>query len=271
MSRKVQFVTPENIEVTYELAGIGSRFLAAFIDQILQLAIILIVLLIGHFASNLFSITSIFGGNAPKWVDAILILMTFAIIFGYHTAFELMGAGRTPGKKVAGLRVVRDGGYPIDPYASIIRNLVRIVDLLPPIYGIGLASVFFSSDYKRLGDYAAGTIVIKERPPNVVDAPVANFSSPMAAQFMPHIPRLDALTPAEYQVIHRFAARRHELDITTQTHLAMQIALPLMSRLGITMAIPVQWHYADLLEAIDRKYIQERGILTQSDFLAPPK
>ena len=271
MSRKVQFVTPENIEVTYELAGIGSRFVAAFIDQILQLAIILVVVLLGSLLTSALSVTSLFGGNTPRWVEAFIILLTFAIFFGYHTAFELMGAGRTPGKKAAGLRVVRDGGYPIDPFASIIRNLVRIVDMLPPIYGIGLVSVFCSSDYKRLGDYAAGTIVIKERPPSVIDAPVAAFTSPMAEQFMPYLPSLDALTPAEYQVIHRFAARRQDLDITTQTHLAMQIALPLMARLGINIAIPVQWHYADLLEAIDRKYIQERGILTQNDFLTPPK
>jgi uncharacterized RDD family membrane protein YckC len=268
LTRKVHFITPENIEVSYELAGIGSRFIAAFVDFVIQLLLILVVLLIGGLLSGGLD-GALFRGEASLWVTAFVTLASFAIIFGYPVAFELAGAGRTPGKRLVGLRVVRDGGMPVDPYASIIRNLVRIVDLLPPMYGIGLLSIFFNNQYKRLGDIAAGTIVIKERPPLPPAARRTTESSPVVAAFLPYITNVDALSPEEYQLIRRFVDRRPSMDPAIQAHIAMQIALPLMARLGINVAIPSQYHYADLLEAIERRYEQERGLLGYSDSKDP--
>ncbi len=261
MKRRVQFVTPENIEVSYELAGIGSRFLAALIDHLLQLVILLAVWLVSGLVSQALSITRVFGGSAPLWVQAVLALMTFAILFGYFTTFEIMWAGRTPGKRAAGLRVVRDNGYPIDPFSSIVRNLVRLVDFFPPPYAAGLISIFVSQEYKRLGDFAAGTIVIKECPYTPLASTEAPPLSPLANYFRTIIQNVDALTPNEYLLIHRFVERRREMEPAAQGHLAMRLAQPLLPRLGINMAIPVQAHYTDLLEAIDRRYVEERGIL----------
>lgn len=263
MARHVHFVTPENIEVSYELAGIGSRFLAALIDHLIQLVLLIGVRAVMSLTSGIgFFTGDVVGGTASKWATAIFILAAFVILFGYHTACELLMAGRTPGKALFGLRVVRDNGYPIDPYASIVRNLVRLLDLLlPPPYGAGLVCLFFSREYKRLGDYAAGTLVIKERPLVALTLDTQRPTSPLALQFMPYITHIEALTGEEFQLVRSFLDRRATLDLSMQGYLAMRIAQPLLPRIGILFAIPVQQHYVDLLEAIERKYVEERGAL----------
>lgn len=257
--RTVHFITPENIEVTYELAGIGSRFVAAAIDHLIQIVSWLIVMLIASQVSKLVSI----GGltSAPLLIQALVFVASFLLVFAYFVFFELRMGGQTPGKRVARLRVVRDGGYPIDPYSSIIRNLVRIVDIAaPPPYGAGLLSIFISRDYKRLGDFAAGTIVIKERP--AVEPPQPGPPTSIASQLIAHIPDAGVLTPDEYAAIRRFVERRNELPYQLQIDLAMRLALPLMTRLGITVAIADQSHYPDLIEAIDRKYTEDKQLST---------
>jgi uncharacterized RDD family membrane protein YckC len=257
--RVVHFVTPENIEVTYELAGIGSRFVAAFIDHLIQGFAILFIFVIAGQLSSLFSLGGIFGRTASIWLQALAGLLAFVIMFGYFVFFELRSGGQTPGKRFAKLRVVRDGGHPIDPYSSVIRNLVRIADLaIPPPYGAGMISIFASREYKRLGDFAAGTIVIKERV--APDPPPATLPEPLVAQLMPFIRDLDQLTPSEYQAIRRFVERRNSLPYHLQVDYAMRLALPLMSRLGISVAIADQSHYPALVEAIDRRYTEERGL-----------
>jgi len=261
MSRYVEFVTPENIEVSYELAGIGSRFVAAVIDHAIQLGV-LIALAFGslYLLSGGAMLRRTALASLPLWFEAGLILATFLVLFGYHTFYELRWGGQTPGKRIARLRVVRDGGYPIDFYSSLVRNLVRIVDILPPPYGAGLISVFCSREYKRLGDWAAGTLVIKERDPGGLIGS-AGAASPIVAHFLSQIPSVDGLTGEEFLAIRRFTQRRHELEIPIQAHIAMRLARPLMERLHLDIPIEVQWHYADLLEAIERKYIDERGVL----------
>jgi uncharacterized RDD family membrane protein YckC len=260
MQRRVNFVTPENIEVTYELAGIGSRFLAAFVDHLFQILILLGVWFAMSFVSQALSMSRVFGGGAPLWVQAVLLLMTFIVLFGYFTAFELAWAGRTPGKRISGLRVVRDNGYPIDAYSSLVRNLVRILDFIPA-YGIGLISIFVSADYKRLGDFAAGTIVIKERPYVPLAPPAQPPLTHLGSYFRGMIHDVEAVTPDEYLLIRRFLERRKEMEPAAQWHLAMRLAVPLMARLGIQIAIPVQSHFVDLLQAIEQRYTEERGLI----------
>jgi len=261
MNRRVQFVTPENVEVSYELAGIGSRFMAALIDHLLQLVLILILWFALGLISHTLSMARVFGGSAPLWVQAILGLASFVVLFGYFSIFEILWAGRTPGKRVTGLRVVRDNGYPIDPFSSIVRNLVRIVDLLPPPYAAGLISVFVSANYKRLGDFAAGTIVIKDRPYTPLVVPNLGQVNSLVHIFKGLIRDVEGLSSEEYLLIHRFVERRKQMDPAAQSHLAMRLALPLLPRLGINFAIPVQNHYPDLLEAIDSRYVEDRGVL----------
>jgi uncharacterized RDD family membrane protein YckC len=259
MQRRVSFVTPENIEVSYELAGIGSRFLAALVDHLFQILIILAAWFAMSIASQALSLSRVFGGGAPLWAQAVLALLIFAVLFGYFAAFEIAWAGRTPGKRLAGLRVVRDNGYPLDVYSSLVRNLVRIVDFLPPPYGVGLVSVFVSREYKRLGDFAAGTIVIKEVPYSPITPPTAPPLSTLANLFRGMIVSVEDITPDEYLLIRRFLDRRLEMDSAAQGHVAMRLAQPLLDRLGIRVPIPVPPHYIDLLQAVDRRYVEREA------------
>jgi uncharacterized RDD family membrane protein YckC len=151
-------LTPEAVDIRYDLAGIGSRFLAQVLDStIIVCSFILIVLAtlgIGVISSGLSSAAVIF-----------LLTATFLLIWGYYLAFEAFWNGQTPGKRVVGIRVVKDSGLPLGFLDSVIRNLVRIIDWLPFFYGIGLLVMFVSPRPRRLGDYAAGTVVIRERVP----------------------------------------------------------------------------------------------------------
>src|SRR2546421_2579634 len=119
MPRRVHFITPENIDVSYELAGIGSRFVAAAIDHVIQIVMIVVILLVmSSIGSGSGLLDRIGAGSAPFFVRALMGLVLFAIVFGYFSFFELLWAGRTPGKRLAGLRVVKQGGYPVDLQSS---------------------------------------------------------------------------------------------------------------------------------------------------------
>jgi uncharacterized RDD family membrane protein YckC len=123
--------TPEGVEVELTLAGIGSRFIAGGIDfaiQLLTLAALAIVL-------------DQFGAGGA----ALLSSLTFALIFFYDVLFEVLGRGRTPGKRVTGLRVVRSGGRPITLVRSALRNILRLIDILPGLYAVGMTAIFASA------------------------------------------------------------------------------------------------------------------------------
>ncbi len=260
MSRRINIVTPENIEISYELAGVGSRFVAVLIDHLIQIAAIILIGLGISYVNRSF-IHSLTGGQATLFVEAVAVLAIFAIFSGYFVFFELIWAGRTPGKRIVGLQLIRDGGYAIDPYSSFVRNIVRLVDLMPPLYGIGIISIFISSDYKRLGDYAAGTLVIKVRAPASLDQKVRGPASPAVVHFMTMVRNIDSLTADEFAVIRRFVQRRHELDIAAQAQIGMKLALPIVQKLKVEAPIHAQLQYADLLEAIERRYVEEHGVL----------
>jgi uncharacterized membrane protein SpoIIM required for sporulation/uncharacterized RDD family membrane protein YckC len=168
----VDVETPEQVVFSYTVAGIGSRAAAALIDYLLTaLAIIAIITAAVTFLGS--TRTRIVSGG--PWVIAILIASLFALFWGYYVLFEALWDGQTPGKRRLGLRVVRDGGYSITFAASAVRNLMRIVDLQPGLsYGIGMISAILSPSGKRLGDYAAGTIVVRERPTTLTSDPAAS-------------------------------------------------------------------------------------------------
>src|SRR4029079_4673215 len=100
---------------------------------------------------------------AGSLLAALGSLLAFAILWGYYIAFELLWNGQSPGKRAIGLRVVREGGRPITFVGSAVRNLIRIVDFLPALYGIGVVVMFVDRRSRRLGDLAGGTLVVKER------------------------------------------------------------------------------------------------------------
>ncbi|HBF36629.1 MAG TPA: hypothetical protein DDW50_04845 [Firmicutes bacterium] len=161
MNDAVNIVTPENIELNYEIAGIGSRFLAIAIDTVIQW-----VLILGIFSSLSMLKLSSLQSKITNWryslAGALLVGLILVILIGYYIILETVMNGQTLGKKLVNIRVRHEAGYALSFWNVLLRNVIRMIDFLPFCYGIGVFTMFFNKKAKRLGDYAAGTIVIKE-------------------------------------------------------------------------------------------------------------
>jgi uncharacterized RDD family membrane protein YckC len=241
-------VTPENIPLRLELAGLGLRFGALLIDLFLMMtaAIVLLITL------SLLSLTLKDNGL----VGALAAITFFLLTFGYFIFFETFWNGQTPGKRALGLRVLRDGGYPITFTAAAARGLVRIADFLPvPIPFLpGALSVFFHPEYKRLGDIVAGTVVIKEPSAD------SERTRTLYAKVQAHFSRYDLgpqaanpvteLTPAELAMLRRFAFRRFEMNPDDAERLAYRLTAPLVARLRLSFQPNTAPRYADVVSTI---------------------
>ena len=213
MERSLEVRTGEAVAIRYELAGLGSRFLAVVVDGLAQL-LILVGLVLAYSAWAV-AIRKLLPANLSAWLDAALIFVVFIVVIGWFIVFEIWWSGRTPGKRALGLRVLRDGGFPIDGGASVIRNLVRIVEILLGFYALSAISTLISKENKRLGDFAAGTIVVRDR----ADA------GPDLAAYLDSPARLaTGLTEPDRVLIERFLARRSALAPDARTSLAARIA-----------------------------------------------
>ncbi len=217
LAQTLDVETPELVVLSYTLAGIGSRAMAAVIDAVICLLLLIGLLFVWRLVA---AGTSLSGTPASAaWVLGMAVFAQFAILWGYYVLFEALADGQTPGKQVLHLRVVRDGGYSITFGASAVRNLVRLVDMQPVLtYGVGMLSVLFSRSGKRLGDYAAGTVVVRESP---MPAPTA----PRTSEAVSELPVLHTrLSEAEYQLLDRFVSRSRELPVERRHQLADQLA-----------------------------------------------
>src|SRR5215213_772916 len=161
--------TPEQIELQYDLAGLGSRFMALALDTLIQLGVILGLAAVFGLGAALVaaSMRDLIGRYSTLFAVAgvaLVVLLIFALGWGYFIFFELVWNGQTPGKRAAGIRVLTARGEPVTLVHSLVRNLMRLVDSLPSGYMIGIISILVTSRSQRLGDIAAGTIVVRERP-----------------------------------------------------------------------------------------------------------
>ncbi|MEP7104403.1 MAG: RDD family protein [Chloroflexota bacterium] len=155
MSDDLVVTTPERVTFDYQLAGPGSRFLAQLVDLPLQVIALLLAVLVG------LGLGALTHSQAVATVSGIVF--GFLAIWGYYPVIETAWGGQTLGKHIFGLRVVGDRGEPISFVQALVRNLVRLVDFLPFLYGIGLVVLFLNGRGKRLGDLAAGTVVVREK------------------------------------------------------------------------------------------------------------
>lgn len=162
--------TPENVSFAHEVAGIGNRFIAALIDSFIILAALVLlnlIILVGLSVLGSMDPAPVVEDAPMGWIEGLLLaiyaLINFLIFWGYYVLFEYLWNGQTPGKRLVHIRVVRLDGNPVGFVEVMVRNLVRVVDFLPSGYGLGLLVMFFNRQARRLGDFAAGTLVIKER------------------------------------------------------------------------------------------------------------
>ncbi|HJQ70356.1 MAG TPA: RDD family protein [Blastocatellia bacterium] len=252
--------TPERVELHYILANVGNRFLAAAIDHLIQAgAMIVIILIAGALSSwNLFD-------SMNTWTAAITVLVLFGIIWGYFVAFETLWSGQTPGKRIMRLRVVREDGRPVRFFEVFIRNLLRfLVDLWPwPSYAVGVVSIIFSQRSKRVGDFVAGTVVVKER---ATEAPslneivrISEIEQQRVERTAPAPFTVDTrlLSEGEIHAIETFLKRRFELAGPNRNALAARIAYPIATKLGIGAGQQISPEA--VLEEIERQHrVQSR-------------
>ncbi|KAB8142726.1 RDD family protein [Chloroflexia bacterium SDU3-3] len=226
--------TPENIEFSYDVAGIGSRFLAAVVDSLL-IALAMAVVLFG--AGLLRDSIGVLDGASESVIAALIILLVMVILWGYYIIFELVWSGQTPGKRLVGLRVVRDGGQPVTFLSVAIRNFIRLVDFLPAFYGIGVITMFIDTRSRRLGDFAAGTLVVRERQ----DVTLASLSAPAPARPAPTptapqgapLPQANLISEQDYTLVQEFLRRRGELGREACQRLGVQLASGLQQKLAL--------------------------------------
>jgi uncharacterized RDD family membrane protein YckC len=221
---KLTIETPEQVSLEFTLASVGSRFLALGLDTLLQAAAIVTVLLL---AFGLSRVTRLAWSGVGPWVAAAVGIAFFVLYYGYFAAFEIGWSGQTPGKRIVGLRVLGVAGHPVSPYQALLRNVVRIADQMPGIYAIGILFVLVTDRNQRLGDLAAGTVVVHEHPIEEQDAPADSRAA--RATHGAH-----RLAPDEIAVIETFLRRRSALTAYGRLHAARQIAERLKARLNVT-------------------------------------
>src|SRR5579864_9601565 len=140
------------------LAGIGSRFMAAFLDILIELVVYLALFLL----TLLWWSSGWLTGNRSIWWQALISLVAFCLNWGYYAVFEAIWQGQTPGKRWAGIRVIKDSGRPINVFEAITRNVMRVLDWLPGMYAAGVCVMLLNKKHRRLGDFVAGTLVVHE-------------------------------------------------------------------------------------------------------------
>lgn len=220
--------TPENIFLEFELAGLGSRFIAYLIDLV---AMGVCVIGLTGLLSVVFTVFGTLIHDmeiGDSWQKALIAIGLFLIFDGYFIFFETVWKGQSVGKKALGLRVVKDGGYPVTFLDSVIRNVLRVVDALPPLfffpsYGLGSAVLISNRQSKRIGDFVAGTMVIRERTTSGFE----NFTTLKANPDyirnirIPHVQKVQGL---DYFMLREFFYRKNIFPVEQRLHIARALA-----------------------------------------------
>jgi len=210
--RQVDVETPEHVAIGYALADLGSRFTALLLD-----GLIILLGLLGIWL-GMMGVWRMFGTAHPLTGVGlgITIFIGFLLTWGYFVFFEGLRDGQTPGKRWMGIRVVHDGGFPVTVRGAGVRNLIRFVDAQPfPSWVVGGITMMLHPQTKRLGDLAAGTVVVRDR----TGQPIPEESArPTGDPLGP--PRL---SDPEFAAVQMYVSRREELDPDVRGELALKL------------------------------------------------
>ncbi len=200
--------TPEGVQLALPLANIGSRFMALALDLVIQFTALVVVLLA----------LAALAGDLPVAIVGSFAVLVFYI--GYNVVFEVLGGGRTIGKRAAGLRVVSDGGAAVGLRRSLIRNILLLVEGLTLFYVPAMISVLASRNNQRLGDHAGGTLVVREAARHEVAGPAPASVEPERVATWD----VTGVGDAEAGAVRSFLERRTELRPGARRALAAQLA-----------------------------------------------
>lgn len=262
--------TPERVELHFPLASLGNRFLACAIDHTIQLLVFLLLLLVGDYLDHRISrtgldmLTSL--ERVSVWVKAIGILLIFVIFFGYFILFESLWNGQTPGKRWMRLRVIQQDGRPVTFFAIMLRNIIRLADMvIPPFYSVGLIAIFATRHSKRLGDLVANTVVIKEWAREGLSFDqlfaIRNEESAEGHPFarVEFEGSLEQITPAEILIVEICLRRCQQLPPAPRQWLAWRVATPLLEKIRPTFD-PDRFTYEGFLrELLERVQLSGEG------------
>lgn len=241
--------TPEQISLELPLAGIGSRFLALTLDSLIQVGAIIVLIILGWFVSMAYSDLS---GAADKFFSEtvgtiVMILVPFCLYWGYFAFFEILWQGRTPGKRVAGIRVIHQTGRPMTAIECIGRNLLRAIDMQPgTIYAVGLICMMCNKQNRRVGDFIAGTIVVHDKALDSVSPTWGDNKTDAPVQ-----PELRKLSSDELVLIETYLNRRYDLDAFVRAQTSARIVAMISEKLGIPK--PPEQRDDDFLESVARQ------------------
>jgi uncharacterized RDD family membrane protein YckC len=257
---QISIDTPELVSIEMPLAGIGSRFIALLIDYIIWSVALFLLAMVGLLLSPALKA---FNKLSAQWAEAIFIFVIFLFNWGYFTLFEAFWNGRTPGKKMARIRVIQRSGRSIGLVESMARNLVRYVDQIPFFYAVGVITMFVTRQHQRLGDLAAGTLVVRDREPETPlwgESSSRTFTAQIfatAAIPEPHhavtLPALGVgkLAASDLEVLESFFSRRLDMSLETRALLAGRIAAAIQAKSGLE--IPEGASVETFLEATARQ------------------
>ncbi|MFZ5827757.1 MAG: RDD family protein [Bacillota bacterium] len=234
---QIRIDTPESVDLALEPAGLGSRFLAALIDGLIQGAVLFLLFLVGIPTMILAESA---GGDFETVgiaIIAILFLGVGLLFFLYKLLLEAFWNGQTIGKRVAGIRVVQANGMPVGFLQVVIRNLLRIVDYLPSYYLIGAIAILATRRKQRLGDMAAGTVVVRDRPTWAPLVPVQLSHEPKTDlnRLREHVLRL---SEQDLAAARGYWERRWSMESEARTRVAAQVAQSLAARMGWGEPLP---------------------------------
>jgi len=211
---RLEVETPDHVVLRYDLAAAGNRGFAAIVDFTIATLVFVGALFAFGFATTL-----IRGDIVTPWFG-VLVLLTFLVAWSYFVLLEWLWQGQTVGKRMFGLRVIRDDGAPAGFIAVLIRNLLRVVDFLPGFYGLGLVMVIVTARSQRLGDLAAGTYVVR------APRPTLDYFSLRTVTPLGDGAAIETRTlPGEAQrLVREFVARESKLAPAERAKVARQIA-----------------------------------------------
>lgn len=215
--------TPEHVRFHVRIAGPSRRAVAYGVDLLVRAGVFIVIVLIAALAGVSVDFEAASQG--------IILVVAFALEWGYYILFESLWSGQTPGKKAMGLRVVKEGGYPVTFIDVVLRNLLRGADWLPAFNVVGLATMAFDPRFRRLGDLVAGTMVVSEERSRIGSAlRISPAPSPEELEWIPASVRLDG---AELDALELYLRRVGALSPARESELAEIVAPVFARRFGL--------------------------------------
>ncbi len=274
----IAILSAENIEFQVETAGLGSRFAAVMIDMSIQIFSFFVLTLLAYYIMG--------GVDFAEWTEyifgvakALFSIVVFFLFYAYFFIFEWLWAGQTPGKRWLGLRVIHATGMPATWWPVFVRNLLRIIDFMPFLYGAGSLFAMLNIHNQRIGDQVAGTIVARERRgsekrpvltiseaietflnPQETPRPETQADTPIAA--VETAPEVDIdpasaairmkLSQEDYELVRDFLARRETLPEAARKRLGESLVTRLAAKLN--RPAPLEHEREHLLEEVAQAF-----------------